>query len=187
MRSHTLHSTCIHYKWRTFVSDQSIIMATVSGEPCTFWLYLTFQWSDFPKKIYTSHSPACILALIGEILVNIHSLHTHCACITSGMVWMWSGKNYLHFTWWAICLPGFISASIGEIFLKTHTSHYMQIHHKGSKFGCHQSIINGTLLRKQCTSSTVPQLQLKGSCWKFILRTLNTWATNCADLTPIGW
>jgi len=50
MKSHTLHSTRMRYKWITFVSDQSIIMATVRGQPCTFWLYRTFQWSDFPKK-----------------------------------------------------------------------------------------------------------------------------------------
>ena len=50
MKSHTLNSTRMRYKWSTFVSDRSIIMATVSGQPCTFWLYLTFQWSNLPKK-----------------------------------------------------------------------------------------------------------------------------------------
>ena len=31
---------------------------------------------QFSKKMYTSHSPACILALIGGIFMKIHSLHT---------------------------------------------------------------------------------------------------------------
>jgi hypothetical protein len=103
------------------------------------------------------------------------TVRTHCTCTTSGMGWMRSVKNYLHFTWWALCLPGSISASIGGTFLKTHTSHYTRIHHKQSKFGCHHSIINCTLLRKQYTSSTVSQLQLEASTWKFIFCTFHTW------------
>jgi hypothetical protein len=122
IKSHTLHSTCMRYKRSTFVSDRSIIMATVSGQPCSFWLYLTFQWSDLPKKfIPRTLQPVSWLHL--EQFSWKFIVRTHCTCITSGIVCV-IVKNYLHFTWWAICLPDYILASIGEIFLKTQTSPY---------------------------------------------------------------
>lgn len=131
----------------------------------------------FQKNSYLALS-SLYLGFNGGIFMKIHSLYTLYVHNK------WLVKNYLHFTWWVICLPGSISASIGEFFWKLH--HALHTHSsKWSKFGCHQSIINGTLLRKQ--SSTVPWLQLKGSSWKFILCTFTTWATNCADLVPIGW
>jgi len=93
-----------------------------------------------------------------------------------------SGNNEVYFirrTWY---LLGCVSAPIGMVFLKPHTTHFPCMYYKRWKFGCYRLVLKGTLLGKQSTFSAAFRLLSERCSWNFILRTLRSCATNSVSL-----
>jgi hypothetical protein len=78
-------------------------------------------------------------------------------------VWLRSVNNDGHFLGRTKYLLCYITSSTEGIYLKLYTYHLLHMHNIWYKYGCDQSITNGTLLDEQITFSTVSRLLFQGS------------------------
>jgi hypothetical protein len=161
----TSHSPHMHYKRRGFGCDRLLTKGTLLGELSSFsaasWLSLEEFSSQFVLRTsgmrHKTRNFDCFRSIIKGTL---------------------RGEPLNIFV--------LISASVGGIFLKIHTSQSLRMRYKLCRFGCDPSLIKGILLGELSTYSALLRLEMEGFFLKFISRNFRACSTNKIRLVVLG-